>query len=305
MIKNPLTGKENNVVLEREISSSVLEDAYKKELGMDVSRFFKGTEKVSVYTCLDTGYQFYHPKTTAGDDSFYQDLEKFPWYYMDWKWEHGITAELLGKSDKVLEIGCARGGFIKKMKEKGVSVEGLELNSAAIKECKENGLTVYSHTIEEFSTIKPLFYDVVCSFQVLEHIYDVKSFIEASLAVLKPGGRMIISVPNNDSFILKKSGTILNMPPHHMGLWNMHSLIQLQHHFPCTLEDIQLEPVQTYHVEYAKRIATERLQKKLSAKTGVLGKLIMPLMHRVTSFFAHTYAEHMIGQTILAVYTKK
>lgn len=304
MIKNPLTGKEGGVVLEREISSSFLEDAYKKELGIDTSRFFKNTNTISIYKCLDTDYRFYYPSSPAGDDLFYQDLEKFPWYYMDWKWEHDITANLLKKTDTVLEIGCARGGFIKKMKEKGVSVEGLELNSAAIKECKKNDLTVYSHTIEEFSTIKPTSYDVACSFQVLEHIYEVKSFIEASLSVLKPGGRMIISVPNNDSFILKKSGTILNMPPHHMGLWNMHSLIQLQNHFPCTLQDIQLEPVQTYHVEYAKRIATERLQQKLSTKTGFLGKLIMPLMHRVTSFFAHTYSEHMIGQTILAVYTK-
>ena len=56
---------------------------------------------------------------------------------------------------------------------------------------------------------------------VLEHIYDVKSFLEASLKVLKPEGKIIIGVPNSEPYFLGYDKyCTLNLPPHHMGLWN-------------------------------------------------------------------------------------
>ena len=85
--KSPITGKDN-VLLEKEIPSSFLINEYKKEFGMNVEKFFKNIKTVCLYRCLDTGYRFFTPFTVAGDDTFYQELQKFPWYYMDEKWEH-------------------------------------------------------------------------------------------------------------------------------------------------------------------------------------------------------------------------
>ncbi|MCX6738915.1 MAG: methyltransferase domain-containing protein, partial [Candidatus Parcubacteria bacterium] len=167
------------------------------------------------------------------------------------------------------------------------------------------GLAVYPDSIETFSRKKGLYYDIVCSFQVLEHVPDVKSFLDASLAILKPGGLMIISVPNNDSFILRNGEILLDMPPHHMGLWNMNSLIKIQNHFPCEIQDIYIEPLQSYHVGFARKYNQINLEAKLQKKLGKFKKLLIPFTDKIIDFSIRSNSENMIGQTVLAVYQKK
>lgn len=303
MIKSPITGLDN-ITLEREIPSSFIIEQYKKELGVDVSKFFSGIERISIYKCLDTGYRFYYPFAVSGDDAFYQKLEKFPWYYMDWKWEHDIAENFIKKNDKVLEIGCAKGSFLKKIRESGGVVEGLEMNSDAMAKCVRDGLSVYPETIEKFSLNKKNTYDIVCSFQVLEHISDVKAFIESSLSVLKPRGLMIVSVPNNDCFMLKSNDQTLNMPPHHMGLWNMNSLIKLQNHFKMKIEAIHLEPLQSYHVGFTDKMVEQKLNDKLREKLGLFGALIKNMAKRFANLGVSAVSEYIIGHTILVVFRK-
>jgi 2-polyprenyl-3-methyl-5-hydroxy-6-metoxy-1,4-benzoquinol methylase len=145
-------------------------------------------------------------------------------------------------------------------------------------------------------------FDLVCSFQVLEHIADVNSFIESKVACLKKGGKLIISVPNNDSFI-KKNFAALNMPPHHMGLWTKESLIYLTKIFPLELIDIHLEDLKEYHVDgfiwserYSKGNKTlNKIKRKIDVWTGTYAKIKSDVLKKRQSF---------IGHTILAVYQK-
>lgn len=302
-IKSPITGS-FNTVLEKELLSSFFISEYKKQLKVGVGRFFIDIKNVGLYKCLDTGYRFFYPFSISGDDAFYQELEKFPWYYIDWKWEHGIAYDLIQEKEKVLEIGCARGSFLKKLSDKKSLTEGLEMNSGALQHCISMGLSVHSDLIENFSPKRPLFYDTVCSFQVLEHITSVKQFIESSLAVLKPGGRMIISVPNNDSLLFKTEEICLNMPPHHMGRWNINSLLQLQNYFNMKIDAIFLEPLQKYHIGFAEKMSDKRVEEKLRKKLGVLAPTAEPFAVRLAHLGVSSVAEHIIGHSVLAVFKK-
>ncbi len=96
--KSPITGS-NNVVLDKKIPTSLIINSYKKGLNVDVKRFFHSVDEINVYKCLDTDYRFYHPFDITGDDSFYQELERFPWYYMDSKWEHEVASDFINKND--------------------------------------------------------------------------------------------------------------------------------------------------------------------------------------------------------------
>jgi len=295
-----------NISLEKTIDIKNVIEEYKliKPFGVDVERFFSNVEKVSLYKCNDTGYRFYYPFSLAGDDLFYQQLEKNPWYYMEWKWEHNITERYLKTGDKVLEIGCAHGAFLEKIKQKVSLVEGLEMNTKALQDCASKQITAYNDTIENFSSKKSEFYNIVCSFQVLEHIANVKSFIESSLSVLKPGGLLIISVPNNDCFFLKDKDFITNMPPHHMGLWNLNSLISLQKYFKLRIEDVHLEPLQKYHVGFAEKIAEGKLKIKLNKSFGFLAPIIYKLVKRISRFSVNSLSNYITGHTILVVFKK-
>lgn len=301
-MQSPITGKDN-AILEREIPSSFIIEKYKQESGLDVSHFFRGINAVSIYSCPLTGYRFYHPFNITGDDTFYQALENEPGYYMDSKWEHAVAEKWIKTSDHVLEIGCARGSFLKKARSMGATVQGLEMNSSAVAECEKSGIPVKKETVEKFAEGKKEMYNVVCSFQVLEHAPEVRSFLDSSLSLLKPGGLLIVSVPNNDSFVLKDD-IALNMPPHHMGLWNSNSLMKLQDYFDIKIESIQLEPLQKYHAGFADTILEKEIDNKLKEKLGPLSPLVRKPAMRLARLTVAAMSEYIIGQTVLAVYRK-
>ena len=99
-IRSPLT-KLRNTQLEKVLETDFIIDCYKKQLNIDVSKYFKDIKKISIYKCLDTGYRFYYPLNIYGDGKFYESLEKHSWYYMDWKWEHEIASNIIKPKDRV------------------------------------------------------------------------------------------------------------------------------------------------------------------------------------------------------------
>jgi len=299
-VKSPIT-KKPNVILERKILSSFIKNEYMSSYSIDVSGILSNTEEIGVYRCLDTHFRFYSPTTVAGDAKFYEDLQKHSWYYMDWKWEHQQVKDILDVGEKVLEIGCAEGTFIDRIKDKNIVGVGLELNVAAAKVAQEKGLNVLTQSIEEHAAENENKYDVVCSFQVMEHIADVQSVIAASVKALKPGGRLMISVPNNSSFIKHSPNSIMNMPPHHMCLWDEKSLSNLQDVFDIKLDKFHLEPLQKYHYPV---IWSNWLYKNLPSK------LMAKAVNKVSRFFGlyklvGLRKNKIIGHSIIAIYTKK
>ncbi len=306
MIKSPLTDS-SNVKLIEEITTEYLITNYQKVFQIDVSRFFENLEKVQIYRCLDTHYEFYYPVgNIEGDGKFYEEFQRFEWYYMDWKWEHEVTSGLIEKNDKILEIGSGKGSFVEKMHLKEHEIIGLELNQDAVQKCQAKNLNVFEQTIQEHVQNHAETYDLVCSFQVMEHISDIKNVLQASVDSLKKGGRLLISVPNNQSFIRIIKDNLLNMPPHHVGLWDKDSLSSLSKIFPLELEKIHYEPLQEYHYYWYRQYWYELILEKTFKNAYwrfrlFLDKLIQKYGLSVIKFFAH----RIHGHTIMASYIKK
>ncbi|HEY4797854.1 MAG TPA: class I SAM-dependent methyltransferase [Bacteroidia bacterium] len=300
-MKSPITNS-NNVVLERTLSAGEIIVSYAKAYNIDISNIFKGVDLIYIYKCLDTGYRFYYPFHISGDGNFYSQLQKFDWYYMPWKWEHEIAKKIIRQNERVLEIGCAKGDFIRELSETGVSCLGLELNNAAIKEGVAKGVNILNESIQDHAKNRQLFYDVVCSFQVAEHVADVRSFIQSSVDALKPGGRLIISVPNMTSFYKFFEQTNMNVPPHHMGLWDEESLKTLESFFSIKFLKYYFEPLQTYHVElYASVMANKYNIDKYS----FIGKFIHRYLSQWYKFIGNRYGNKVKGLTMVAVFEKK
>jgi SAM-dependent methyltransferase len=209
------------------------------------------------------------------------------------KWEFRTALKMIRPGEKVLEIGAGQGDFIDKLKDKGIEAVGLEMGRQA-----DN---IINQSIEEHSKKNPSQYDTVCSFQVLEHVSDVASFISASINALKPGGSFILSVPNNwpNSPIFKDN--ILNMPPHHQGLWNINSLISLTKYFPLCLERLEIEPLESYH----RVIFMNLLNQKLVRNNPLLSKIIFKIFKPVLRLAIARLSPNIIGHSILVKFVKK
>jgi SAM-dependent methyltransferase len=239
---SPVT-KNNNVSLITEIEVKDIINLYKDQCGINVTRFFNTLDVIEIYECKDTTYRFYYPLSVAGDGKFYEELQENAEltktdYYRAWSYDHKFAWKNIKSTDKVLEIGCGLGMFLEKLKDNSIEATGLELNTLAVEKCKEKGLAVENAVIEEYSSNFLEHYDVVCAFQVLEHVTDINSFIIHSLKCLKKGGKLILSVPNNEPYYhqFNKYET-LNLPPHHIGLWNLKSFSRLQDVFNIKMKN--------------------------------------------------------------------
>jgi 2-polyprenyl-3-methyl-5-hydroxy-6-metoxy-1,4-benzoquinol methylase len=222
---------------------------WQRSFEIDVREEFHGLAAFEIRSCSVCSLQFFTPEDLTGSAELYAKLDKFSWYYMPRKWEHDAALGDLVRGTKVLEVGCGFGDFVSVAgREAGVNVEGLEQNMEAIHEAERRGLPVRKATVEEAAAQSPGQYDAVCSFQVLEHVPRPGRFVSACCALLRPGGKLILGLPNADSF-LRHQFNLLDMPPHHMSRWPVKVLSELSKTFPVRLLRIQLEPLADHHVD--------------------------------------------------------
>ena len=174
-------------------------------------------------------------------------------YYPTFRSEYGVATEILQelKPQTLLEIGCGNGAFLDRIQHMIPMVMGSEYNTAAAEECQQRGLNVRT---EDISTINiPI--DVVCHFEVLEHVFDTKKLMHDTLWLLNPGGKLIIGTPDPDG-ILSVNGTgILHLPPHHQFDFSKQTFEWLAEKYNLNLVDYRKTEL-TYHhyANYVKNL---------------------------------------------------
>lgn len=299
MVNTPFNEQRECKVI-RKIDSKELTDRYFAEYGMDVSSYFNGIDAVTLYECPESKIRFFLPNSTMGDSAFYEQLQQFDWYYMDWKWEQQQALELISPKDKILEIGSGKGNFIKRLTALNYDVLGIELNKKEVEKCRAEHLNVQQKYLEELDEEQHKF-DVICSFQVFEHIPNLGSVIEHAARLLNSGGRLIFSVPNMDAFIKYNDGGTLNFPPHHVNWFTKKTFEYIALKYNLKLTSLHYEPLQPYHYSWYYNYVIEKyFSSKISqkiARSSVGEKLIKSMI----GMFANRIHSH----TVLAEFSKK
>ncbi len=116
-------------------------------------------------------------------------------------WIESIT-NLAGK--KVLDVGCGGGILAESLSKAGATVSGIDLSSKALKVAElhqlESGTTVHYRSIsaEDLAKQEPEQYDVVTCMEMLEHVPDPNSVVQACANLCKPGGNIFFSTLNRN-----------------------------------------------------------------------------------------------------------
>ena len=108
----------------------------------------------------------------------------------------GLIARLdLPKSAKVLEVGCGPGGNLEMLSAFG-DVIGMEPDADSRAYATENtGLPVEGGLLPDGLPFEPESFDLVCAFDVIEHVGEDQASVTAMAALVKPGGYMATTVP--------------------------------------------------------------------------------------------------------------
>lgn len=100
---------------------------------------------------------------------------------------------------RVLDIGCGVGDFLLQMKQSGWEVQGIEpSNEAKAIAQKRLGFTPLAPS--DYSLLDDASFDLITLWHVFEHVDDLKSQTSEIMRLLKPNGRLVIAVPNYQSF---------------------------------------------------------------------------------------------------------
>ena len=113
-------------------------------------------------------------------------------------------AGLLGKH--VLDVGCGGGILSESMTLRGAEVLGIDLSSQPLKvaqlhamEAGVNRLSYREVAVEALAIEMPASFDAVTCMEMLEHVPDPASVVQACAALVKPGGWVFFSTINRNA----------------------------------------------------------------------------------------------------------
>lgn len=180
------------------------------------------------------------PYYTHGDATGQSDRVAPIWRalsWLAWRADHGTEPDdsfwqsTLGMdAARVIEIGCGNGDTLKRLKSMGHEVIGVEPDPAACEIARAQGLEILAGTAEHLpDTLPEQGFDAVIMLHVLEHCLDPTQALVSARHLLKPGGILVVEVPNNACLGLRQFGeTWLFLDvPRHLNFFTSRSLSAL------------------------------------------------------------------------------
>lgn len=264
-------------------------------------------EYFNIVQCNNCHFVFTNPRPTVDEIGLYytspdymshqshskglvQSVYRYARNYMKKKKLQMIQGIVGKKQDfSLLDFGCGTGDFLGFIKQNNIAAEGVEPDAEAREAAKKiNNVDTYS--IEESKNIVKEKFDVITLWHVLEHIHDLHSQIDYFNSWLKPDGRLIIAVPNIESYDSAKYGKYWDGldVPRHIYHYSPSCITQImeQHQFriiathPLFLDAYYVSMRSEWHkgtgkfLSYFKAIISGFLSNLSAKKTGNYSSLI-------------------------------
>ena len=249
-------------------------------------------EAYSLYWCKGSGYGMIYPRPSAEAVTAYYDL---PEYYthqsgpvntgqkaqklcdralLHLAWCAGRDVDLsptywralLGNTPRrCCEIGCGSGETLQEWAGLGHEVVGIEPDPKAREAAESKGLTVHAGTAEDLpAAVADQRFDTVAMIHVLEHCVNPLTALQNVLKILKPGGSLVLEVPNNDCLGAWMAG--ITWPwldvPRHLNFFTTRSL-------DLACRRAGLEPRHLEYRGYCRQYSPAWLENELNVARGL------------------------------------
>lgn len=234
-------------------------------LKQNLNKLWKN-QAVNIAECWNCKLIFANP-FIAGDAEFYS-IQAPNTPYPKSKWEYTQTLskilQLFAPSRiSVLDIGAGKGYFLRQLLSQGFTPQSLmstEFSSVGKASIESVGVECQSVDIRDLKTTRK--FDVICMFQVLEHMDRLDELFSTLHELSNPGTCLFIAVPYgkriefNEQFQL-----LLDNPPNHVSRWSHTSFKVLAEKYNWELSGIELQPAHSMYYDMLTAMIDSYLRK--------------------------------------------
>ena len=226
-------------------------------LGVSISTAALGDlallETIKLWRCNNCGFEYSH-LNLAGGALFYEELQRqLPNYYPtdSTEYSRAIQFACAHSIDEVLDVGCGAGAFLDLAKKAGLRTHGVELNPKGAAIARQKGHIVYNDLLRTIIAggNHPRF-ELVTTWQVLEHVSDPVGFLWECAQFIKPGGCLAVAVPAEDGINSLSPFNPHVWPPHHVTRWRLTHLRQLGTKIGLKFVSGGNDPLNPYNARY-------------------------------------------------------
>ncbi len=208
--------------------------------------------------CPACDLMFWHPMKAPGPDSYQAWPVDFTAIRPVWSPHTAYKKffrDMPARGGRLLDVGCGIGDFCYLAEKAGYSVTGIDFAPQFIEVARRRfpSLDFETTTLDEFAAKRTNDkYDVVTFIEVLEHLDNIRNFLQSVRKVIKPGGYAVCSVPNREKFRLftqlLRGGW--DYPPNHFTWWNKNCLSRLFDSFGFSIPSIETDPATLFDCSY-------------------------------------------------------
>ena len=153
--------------------------------------------------------------------------------FLKHKYAYEIAQSIIKEGMNVLEIGCGDGYGANMLADSGARITALDIDTPTINfarhKYKKDNLSFDTYNGKDIP-FQDHSFDLILSFQVIEHVSDIDSYFHVISQLLKPQGIFLITTPNR-SYRLTEGQHPWN--PFHITEYNKESIEKLaQKHLP-------------------------------------------------------------------------
>lgn len=218
--------------------------------------------------------------------------------------------KFLPDAGTICDIGCGNGEFLRVLKEKGMSVVGIDVNPEAIRSTRSKGIEAFAIDELDAESLKGLKQPVLFTMrQVIEHVRSVESILKWLDGLALPPWYLIIETPNLWAWSAEK----VNFMHRHFLGW-----VHLQLLSPETMGkisrdmDLDLIHVSTYGGGYGIKTWLEAeyipwsfnpygdqsIQRLQSADCSQQTETATQVQHKNSSSILRTYLRRIVGASL-------
>ncbi len=134
----------------------------------------------------------------------YNNKSRYKRFFFNIRFKNVIKTLSPGRKEKILDVGCGTGYYLKYVLEKGAEAYGTDLSEEYIKQSKAYIYPQHANLKIASATNIPFrndYFDKVLMTEVIEHIPRYRESLREIYRVLKIGGSAIITTPNKFSYM--------------------------------------------------------------------------------------------------------